>query len=379
MFENSFFIVRELRVENQSNLMSRLHPLTSSSNLRQKLAREFLARVGMASWQVEPLPSDASFRRYFRLRRGGETRMLMDAPPEKEKPAVFAALAMHLNTLGLSAPAVLDFDLDRGFLVLEDFGEDTFTRLLRAGADERTLYDGAVDVLAHLHGHAAAVLDDWPAYDRAVLQTEAALLIDWFLPLARGRRASEAEAQEFADALDAVFEALPLSPPALVLRDYHVDNLMRIPGRSGLAQWGLLDFQDALVGHPAYDLVSLLEDARRDLSPALVDHAMARYAAARGVPLDDGFMGWSAALGCQRHAKVLGIFVRLLWRDGKPIYLRHLPRVWRLFAAVLEKPALAPLRPVVERLLPDGASAAAALADEAEARRRIESFGPREA
>lgn len=300
--------------------------------------------------------------------------MLMDAPPAKEKPAVFAALAMHLKGLGLSAPAVLEFDLDQGFLVLEDFGEDTFTRLLRAGADERALYDGAVDVLAHLHAHPQAVLDDWPRYDRAVLQSEAALLVDWFLPLARGHRTTATDREDFAAAFDAVFESLPPYPPALVLRDYHVDNLMRVPGRAGLRQWGLLDFQDALIGHPAYDLVSLLEDARRDLSPALVVHALARYAAARGASLDDGFMGWYAALGCQRHAKVLGIFVRLSWRDGKPVYLRHLPRVWRLFAAALEKPALAPLKPVVARLLPDGAAAAAALSDEAQARRRIAAF-----
>lgn len=350
--------------------------LSPSPEARASLAKEFLARAGMESWAVEPLPSDASFRRYFRLRRAGETRMLMDAPPEKEKPAVFAALAMHLKTLGLSAPAVLEFDLDRGFLVLEDFGEDTFTRLLRAGADERALYDGAVDVLAHLHAHPQAVLDDWPRYDRATLQSEAALFVDWFVPLARGYGPSEAERRDFTIALDSVFDSLPPFPPALVLRDYHVDNLMRVPGRNGLRQWGLLDFQDALIGHPAYDLVSLLEDARRDLSPALVARERERYAAARGASLDAGFADWYAALGCQRHAKVLGIFVRLLWRDGKAVYLRHLPRVWRLFAASLEQPALAALKPVVTQLLPDGATAAAALSEETQARSRIASFGP---
>jgi aminoglycoside/choline kinase family phosphotransferase len=349
----------------------------AASPARETAARAFLDATGFQEWALEALPSDASFRRYYRLRGpAAETRMLMDAPPEKEKPRVFATLATHLNALGLSAPAVLACDLDQGFLVLEDFGEDTFTRMLRADADERTLYEGAIDVLAHLHAQTGAIPSGWPVYDRAVLQTEAALFVDWFLPLARLRATSDAERADFAAALDAVFDALSPAPPTLVLRDYHVDNLMRIPGREGLRQWGLLDFQDALAGHAAYDLVSLLEDARRDLSPALVEHALARYAAARGAPLDESFRGWYAALGAQRHAKVLGIFVRLLWRDGKPVYLQHLPRVWRLFAAALQKPALRPLQSLVARLLPDGAAAAAALSDSAEARRRIEAFGP---
>lgn len=347
---------------------------------RDEAARLFLHSAGYGGWAIEALPSDASFRRYARLRApGGETRMLMDAPPEKEKPAIFAALSRHLNALGLSAPAVLAEDMAQGFLVLEDFGEATFTQLLRRGADETALYEGAVDVLAHLHRHCDAVPAGWPDYDRAVLQTEAALLIDWFLPLARGRGPSDGERAAFTGALDQVFDALPPDAPTLVLRDYHVDNLMRISARAGLRQWGLLDFQDALRGHAAYDLVSLLEDARRDLSPALVAHCLSRYAAARGGSADAGFMASYAALGCQRHAKVLGIFVRLMWRDGKPVYLRHLPRVWRLFSAALENPALAPLRPVIADLLPEGEAAAAALAAPEEARRRIDAFGPRTA
>jgi aminoglycoside/choline kinase family phosphotransferase len=348
----------------------------ASSADRAARAAAFLAAAGVGSWRSETLPSDASFRRYRRLHApDGTTRLLMDAPPEHEKPALFAALSAHLIALGLSAPAVFAADLADGFLLLEDFGEDTFTRLLRAGAEEAALYRGAVAVLAHLHGAADAPRVAVGPYDRTVLQQEAGLLLAWFLPLARGRPASEGETAAFTAALDRVFDELPPATPTLVLRDYHVDNLMRLPGREGLRAWGLLDFQDALLGPAAYDLVSLLEDARRDVPPALVAEALAHYAAARGPALEEGFNAWYAALGAQRHAKVLGIFVRLAWRDGKPVYLAHLPRVWRLFAAALEKPALAPLKPLIEKLLPEGAAAAAALSDPAETARRIAAFG----
>jgi aminoglycoside/choline kinase family phosphotransferase len=318
---------------------------------RDALIDAFLARAGWAGAARRRLAGDASFRRYERITGPQGRAMLMDAPPPQEDVRPFLTVAGHLRELGYSAPAILAEDRDAGLLLLEDFGDDTFTRLLAAGADETQLYTLAVDVLIDLHRQPSATAIDLPPYDEDRLLTEAALLTDWYLPavgLAPSAGAREAYLQHWRTAFR-VFAALP---PALVLRDYHVDNLMRLAGRGGVAACGLLDFQDAVLGPPAYDLVSLLEDARRDVTPAVVAAMLARYHAA--FPRGDraGFTAAYAVLGAQRNAKIVGIFTRLMARDGKPHYLAHIPRVWRLLEGDLAHPALAELRTWFERYVP---------------------------
>lgn len=304
----------------------------------------FLATAGWGGARREPLPSDASFRRYVRLADGPRRTLLMDAPPPQEDVRPWLAVARHLGALGLSAPRVEAADLENGLLLIEDFGDDTYTRLFAAGRPEAPLYALAVDVLVALHRQKRAAAIDLPPYDERRLLDEALLLTDWYLPAIRGSATPEPVRAAYMAAWREVLPGARGVPDTLVLRDYHVDNLMLLPGRKGIAACGLIDFQDALIGPVSYDLVSLLEDARRDIDPALVAALRARYLAAMP-EIDPAAMDRSCAiLGAQRHAKVIGIFTRLLRRDGKPVYLKHIPRVWRLLEGSLRHPALAPVR-----------------------------------
>jgi aminoglycoside/choline kinase family phosphotransferase len=330
---------------------------------RQALIDAFLVQEGWADARRTALTGDASFRRYHRLADNGRQAMLMDAPPPQENIGPFLAIARHLTGLGYSAPEILAEDRDAGFILLEDFGDSTFTRLLAAGVDETSLYNLATDVLIDLHKKPAAeaIPEHVLLYDSGMLLAEAALLTDWFVPAARGKELSASDAQEY-QALWSAILSLPNSlPETLVLRDYHVDNLMRLDGRAGIAACGLLDFQDAVAGPVTYDLVSLIEDARRDITPGTAAAVRARYLAAFPDFDRDDFDRSMAVHGAQRHAKVIGIFTRLCVRDGKPIYLDHIPRVWRLLEAACQHPALAVMKewlddhiPVELRGVPEG-------------------------
>jgi aminoglycoside/choline kinase family phosphotransferase len=309
-------------------------------------ARRVAAFLAAHDWSVEhlrPLAGDASFRTYRRLIDGRRQAVLMDAPPEHEDIRSFIHIARHLRKLGLSAPDIYAADVDTGLLLLEDLGDDTFTRLLAAGADEAALYALAIDVLGHLHRLPAdqAVPSGLPRYNERRLLDEALLLVDWHLPEVFGRPVEASARAAYVAAWHAALPGVLAQPLTLVLRDYHVDNLLRVGDRRGLAACGLLDFQDAVAGPAAYDLMSLLEDARRDIGEPLRETMLARYAEGARPADPDGFAEAYAVLAAQRHAKVIGIFTRLSRRDGKHSYLVHIPRVWRLLERALAHPALA--------------------------------------
>lgn len=318
---------------------------------REGLIRDFLEGAGWGGARRLALAGDASFRRYERLEEGGRRAVLMDAPPEHEDVRPFSDLSAHLLRLGYSAPRVLSANLPGGLLLLEDLGDDTFTRLLAAGADEAGLYRLAVDLLIDLHSREHAVPPWLPPYDDARLLAEVMLLPEWYAPEALGAPLSPSARAEYERLWRELFPVARTVPDTLVLRDFHVDNLMRLP-RPGLAACGLLDFQDAVAGPLPYDLMSLLEDARRDVDPVLAATLRERYL--RAMPgLDRAAFGASwAVLAAQRHAKVIGIFTRLWRRDGKPQYLRHIPRVWRLLEQALAHPELAPMRAWMDLHLP---------------------------
>ncbi len=309
----------------------------------------FLAAHGWGEAERRPLAGDASFRRYERLSLGDEQAVLMDARPDKEDVGPFVRMARHLKGLGLSAPQIFARDVAAGLVLEEDLGDDTYTRVLASGGDEGALYATAVDVLIDLHRMGNAVPAGLPAYGNGRLLDEAFLLPQWYLPAVQGRPVSEAARRSYGEAWLSLFPAVHAQPRTLVLRDYHVDNLMQLPGRSGVAACGLLDFQDAVAGPAAYDLMSLLEDARRDVEPGLVQGMLGRYRAAFPDLDGESFDTAYAILAAQRHAKVIGIFTRLSARDGKPAYLAHIPRVWRLLEAAQEHPALAPVRDWFDR------------------------------
>lgn len=296
---------------------------------------DFLARAGWGDADVLPLAGDASFRRYFRVVAPGRSAVLMDAPPDKEDSRPFLAIAEHLGGLGYSAPKALAADLDIGLVLLEDFGDARVNPVLAADTSQETrVYAAAIDLLVDLHRHPPC---DVAPYDEAVLEREVRLLTEWY--------AGEVDDDGFIPAWRAVWGnvlAESGADPVLVLRDYHADNLMLLD-REGLRWLGLLDFQDALAGHRAYDLVSLLQDARRDVTLELEAAMLDRYVAATGVDAAR-FRAAYEVLGAQRNTKILGIFSRLAKRDGKAHYLDMQPRVAGYLARNLRHPALGPVR-----------------------------------
>jgi aminoglycoside/choline kinase family phosphotransferase len=334
---------------------------TNDDPTRAGAIQSLLDGAGFGAAALAYLAADASFRRYARITGGPRPALLMDAPPGKEDVRPWLGVARHLRRLGFSAPELFAADEEAGLLLIEDFGDDTFTRVLARGGDEAALYDLAVDVLAALHevGHADAVPDWLPPYDDDRLLGEAALFTDWYMPAVLGAPTPPDQRAEFLGLWRA---ALPLAralPETLVLRDYHVDNLMFLPDRHGIAACGVLDFQDSVSGACAYDVVSLIEDARRDLGPGIAARAKARYLE-RFPGLDrEAFEGAAAVLAAGRATKIIGIFTRLWKRDGKPVYLSHIPRLWQLLEGDLRHPTLAPLRgwfakavPAAKRLAP---------------------------
>lgn len=309
---------------------------------RDHEVNEFLKQSIWANATRKPLNQDASFRQYTRLSLDGQSAMLMDAKPPEQPVAEFDRIAKHLHSLDIKAPQSIQISNDDGLLLLEDLGETTFAQALRNGESEVELYSMATDLLSHLHTQTRASSITLPKYDLGVLQQEAVLLPDWFYPYVAQSSASEQTRQSYQKVWEEVFTALDKPHETLVLRDYHIDNLMVIDENRS-RQCAVLDFQDALLGHPAYDLVSLLEDARRDISEPLSDEMHERYFIATNFN-KAAFMPWYHALGAQRHCKVLGIFVRLFERDAKPVYLQHLPRVVRLLQQCLAEPNLKPVK-----------------------------------
>lgn len=320
---------------------------------------DFLALSGWGNATVAPLAGDASNRRYFRLARGSARAVLMDAPPSRgEDVRPFIAVTEWLRDRGLSAPQILAADPRAGLLLLEDLGDDLFVRhIARRPVEEATLYGAAVDLLAGLAeappperiGSGAADTALAP-YDRAVLDREAGLFTAWWLPAVADL--SPAMAEDYAGLVAEVTAPVADAREVVVLRDYHAENLLWLPDRSGTARVGLLDYQDALAGHPAYDLVSLLEDARRDTALELRDAMLRRYLMARPELDPETFRAAYAVLGAQRNLKIIGIFARLARRDGKPRYLSLIPRVWDHLQRDVSHPNLARLAGWLRRHAP---------------------------
>jgi len=315
---------------------------------RQQLSRDFLAAAGWGAARRQPLAGDASDRRYERLTLGSRSAVLMDAPPGKgDDPADFLRIGRHLRGLGLSAPDCLAEDLPSGFLLLEDLGDGVFAHVVLGDpALEMPLYTLATDALAHLQAHPAPPgLPDLTAKDWA---EAAAFALDWYRFAINGDRVATGD---FVLALTEALTDHADGPRVLILRDYHAENLMWLPERAGLSRVGLLDFQLGQMGQPVYDLVSLLQDARREVGVPTARACMAAFAARTGA--DDAATRRAATVfGAQRALRILGIFARLCLVGGKPGYLQMMPRVWGQLQQNLAAPELSGLRRICDDLLP---------------------------
>jgi len=349
---------------------------------RLRALSDFIATTPYPEAAAEYLQGDASTRAYARLVLPDRSAILMNAPRQTDGPPIrdgkpysalvhlaedvtpFVAVGHELRRRGLAAPAIYAFDLDQGFLLIEDLGDRVFGAEITHGTKLEDLYAPAVDVLLAMaseptppllpiEGHAPYRL---PPYDAEALLTEALLLTDWYWPALHGRPTPEEVRNVYVGLWRPLLEQAAAADNTLILRDYHSPNLMWLPERAGLQQIGILDFQDALQGPAAYDLVSLLQDARLDVPEALEAKLLARYCAARSASdqqfSSDQFGVLYATLGAQRNSKILGIFARLAKRDGKRGYLAHIPRVARYLKRNLAHPALGPLSDWYTRELP---------------------------
>ncbi len=359
---------------------------TETSPAQRTRAEERHAFLQDAKWgdaKAAAIAGDASTRSYERLSLGERTAILMNAPlgaetaacvPEDDDASrrskgynamarlagpnlhAFLAIADLLKTAGLSAPAIYHADPQLGFALIEDLGDDLYARVILDGADERLLYECAIDALIQLHQtdlkppHTDHYV--MQSYDPLAMFAEVELLAEWYAPWRTKTAPPQDANQQVKDAWSAALTSLP-APSTIILRDYHAENLLWLPERSGAQRVGVIDFQDGLFGRPAYDLVSLLEDARRDVSPALAEAMVQRYCAAMAgeVNFDEAaFRESYALLGAQRNAKILGVFARLIVRDGKPRYEQFMARVEAHFANNLKHPALAGVADAVAAL-----------------------------
>ena len=310
-------------------------------------APDFLAASGWEGAEIVPLAGDASFRRYFRVIANGRQAVLMDAPPPHEDPRPFAAVGGWLIEHGLSAPRVLASDLERGLLLLRDFGDVRFRETVDSDASrERELYALATDVLVHLHQHTP--MPGLPVHGLEQWLDEVALFTDWYCPAV----GLEVDAGDYREAWTKALRPVADDGlgPVTVLRDYHAENIMLVEGREGVRHLGLLDFQDALSGHPAYDLASVLEDARRDVPQEIEREMLDHYLSATGQ--GEAFERAYWALAAQRNTRILGVFTRLWKRDNKPRYREFQPRMWGLLERDLEPPHMKPLRDWFETNVP---------------------------
>lgn len=314
---------------------------------------QFLSGTDWAAADHSNLAGDASNRRYLRLYRSGQapqTAVLMDAPADKgEDVRPFVYIAEHLTHLGLSAPKIYAQDSVAGLLLLEDLGDDLFARVLEKNQGmENSLYSSAIDVLAHLHRF--KVPNTLARYDADTAAELSALVFDWYSPKAANSTMSRGRS-DFVSLMRATLDTHAPEQDVLIQRDYHSENLLWLPNRDGLARVGLLDFQDAMAGHRAYDLVSLLQDARRDVAPE-VEEAMIRKYCDLTDQNPEEFRKSYATLGVQRNLRILGVFARLCIRDGKAHYIDFIPRVWSLLLRDLTHPALADLQDLLIQFLP---------------------------
>jgi hypothetical protein len=300
----------------------------------------FLARNGLALADARPLAQDASFRRYLRL----PGAVLMDAPPPEDvRP--FLRMAEHLRGIGMAVPAVFASDPEIGLVLEEDFGDSLLSDLMDRGEPATPLLAAAVDALVVLQRAKPPV--DAPLWDAALMASTAiGTLCDWWWPARYGTPAPDGARRDIAAGLAEMLEPVAAGPVCLVHRDFFAGNLLRLPD----GRIGVIDFQGAAIGHPAYDLVSLLQDARRDIPGQ--DAALGHYLRARPELDPVAFRAAYDACAAQRHLRVACQWVRLALRDARPQYLAHGPRTWAMLAAALRRPAAAPLARVLDRWLP---------------------------
>lgn len=319
-------------------------------NKREAQLQAFLKGCDWGNAERGPLAGDASNRKYERLSKSdGSKAVLMDAPPDRgEDVRPFQRIADFLSQNGMSAPEIFAADTQNGFLLLEDLGDDLFARVVANDHQmESQLYGSAIDALIALHDIQPP--SDLPTYSASMMAEKAAMAWRWYLRVFS--QDYEHSAATFEAKFETILAQIDAKSTVLIQRDYHAENLLWLPEREGIARVGMLDFQDALKGHRSYDLVSLLQDARRDVSPALELEMIDRYLSQSDLERDV-FVSDYHLLGLQRNLRILGIFARLSMHFGKASYIDFIPRVWAYVERDLAHSAADDIRDLILHDLP---------------------------
>lgn len=319
---------------------------------RTSVREAFLVRTGWSAANISAVGEDSAFRRYFRLQAtNGHTAILMEAVPDGSAYVTpghnmkdFIRISEYLRGLGLRAPDIFEVDSEEGYMLLEDFGSTSFKMALDAGHDRTELYALATDVLKFLHQNAKAGDIVLPEYYASHVHTGRRRLVDWFMPVQKGVPNRDGLAEEYLAVWDSIEKSLPPVPQGFLHIDYHFENLMWMPDKADKDRCGILDFQGAMTGPVPYDLANLLEDARVDVPADLRQAMLDRFCEGMDAVAEQNFRNWYRVLATQFHCRVLGQFIRLAVRDGKPRYLQHLPRVAGYINEGLKDPVLAPLK-----------------------------------
>jgi len=290
---------------------------------------------------VSTVGQDSSVRRYFRLRKGEQTAILMETVPDGSPHATpghsvsdFIEISEWLNSIGANAPNIYEMDEPHGLLILEDFGGICFKYAAASGEDQSQLYDIASQTLDHIANYPCDL--DLPQYYDSHVHRRHRRVIDWYVPLSRGVKNEDGLVEEYKSIWEDIEKALPPCPQSFVHVDYHAENLMWLPQEQGIKRCGILDFQGAMIGPAPYDLVNLLEDARTDVSQDLKEKILSNQS--------EEFRAWFRVLATQFHCRVIGQFIKMAVMDENERYLQHIPRLEKYLREGLNDPLLAPLK-----------------------------------
>jgi aminoglycoside/choline kinase family phosphotransferase len=322
---------------------------------RESLKAAFIEKSGWGNAEISFLAGDCSNRTYDRLTRPDKTTaVLMDAYGENEKIQSFVDISALLNRLGCSAPKVLSKDLENRFLLLEDFGDETFTMCLEKDINPDILYESATNALVHLHKNFDLTMSpSLPAYDPKTLLEQANVFLEWYFPSIHGKKASSLIVKEWEIAWHDAFRLIETAPKTIILRDFHVDNLVWLKDRNSIQQCGLLDFQDASIGPQVYDLVSLFEDVRQDVSPTLTKRLLKEYLSHFPLLDEESFMAQYYTVGAQRATRIIGVFSRMLLKQNRDHYMRFIPRTWKWLENDLKHDNLLAIRHWFDQYFPE--------------------------
>lgn len=325
---------------------------------RDILKFNFLQSCELGQIQRIPIKGDASYRKYERILTSNNSYIFMDAPPEFEEVTSFIKVTGFLRDKGLSAPKIFKIDVENGFLLLEDFGDKLYTNLLsneketlKSNGLETDLYEKAIDALIYLHKQSVSDIN-LPLYDELTLIKESLRFIEWYVEVLNGEKISKELQEEFVVILKHLLSTTKIHNNVVVLRDYHASNIIWLESREGYRKAGLLDYQDAVIGSPVYDIVSLLEDARRDVSSNVSELMITRYLKEFPEYTRKDFMADFAIYGIQRNLKIVGFCAAQAAKNKNPFYLTLLPRVWKYIHNDLKHPLLLPLKSWLMKVIP---------------------------